>query len=156
MQVSLRRESNVIAKEFWAMFLWFFSISRYDYFKSVLLQTKYFKDNIYCHFTASLFAGTVATSEFPRASVLFLTLSDVIILSSRLLSGGRPEGKVDFIRLSKPRSSNKLVICILSEPRNECIWAGIIGQSRFLKRVVYTPDPQLTHSLGTFSRLWRC
>ncbi|KAG9049921.1 Mitochondrial dicarboxylate transporter [Tulasnella sp. UAMH 9824] len=42
----------------------------YDYFKSMLLRTKYFKDNIYCHFTASLFAGTVATTVCSPADVL--------------------------------------------------------------------------------------
>ena len=32
-----------------------------DVFKSMLLQTDYFKDNLTTHFTASLGAGTVAT-----------------------------------------------------------------------------------------------
>ncbi|KIO30285.1 hypothetical protein M407DRAFT_242219 [Tulasnella calospora MUT 4182] len=45
-------------------------LASYDYFKSMLLQTKYFKDNIYCHFTASLFAGTVATTVCSPADVL--------------------------------------------------------------------------------------
>jgi hypothetical protein len=30
--------------------------SSYDFFKSELLKTKYFEDNIYCHFTASFAA----------------------------------------------------------------------------------------------------
>ncbi|KAG8990164.1 hypothetical protein FRB90_001883 [Tulasnella sp. 427] len=45
-------------------------LASYDYFKSLLLQTPYFKDNIYCHFTASLFAGTVATTVCSPADVL--------------------------------------------------------------------------------------
>ncbi|KAH8103234.1 mitochondrial carrier domain-containing protein, partial [Phellopilus nigrolimitatus] len=32
------------------------------YFKAELLKTPYFNDNIYCHFTASFAAGTVATT----------------------------------------------------------------------------------------------
>jgi len=45
-------------------------LASYDYFKTMLLKTKYFKDNIYCHFTASLFAGTVATTVCSPADVL--------------------------------------------------------------------------------------
>ncbi|KAF8574344.1 dicarboxylic acid transporter [Ramaria rubella] len=37
-------------------------LASYDYFKSELLRTKVFDDNIYCHFTASFAAGTVATT----------------------------------------------------------------------------------------------
>jgi len=45
-------------------------LASYDWFKTVLLQSKYFSDNIYCHFTASLFAGTVATTVCSPADVL--------------------------------------------------------------------------------------
>lgn len=44
--------------------------SRYDYFKAELLKTKYFDDNIYCHFTASFAAGTVATTVCSPADVI--------------------------------------------------------------------------------------
>ena len=46
------------------------SFLRYDYFKSELLKTKYFEDNIYCHFTASFAAGTVATTVCSPADVI--------------------------------------------------------------------------------------
>ena len=42
----------------------------YDYFKAELLKTKYFDDNIYCHFTASFAAGTVATTVCSPADVI--------------------------------------------------------------------------------------
>ncbi|KAG8849342.1 Mitochondrial dicarboxylate transporter [Tulasnella sp. 330] len=45
-------------------------LAAYDWSKSILLKTKYFGDNIYCHFTASLFAGTVATTVCSPADVL--------------------------------------------------------------------------------------
>jgi len=45
-------------------------LASYDYFKSLLLHTQYFSDNIYCHFTASLAAGTVATTVCSPADVL--------------------------------------------------------------------------------------
>ncbi|KAG8928331.1 Mitochondrial dicarboxylate transporter [Tulasnella sp. 418] len=45
-------------------------LASYDYFKAQLLRTKYFKDNIACHFTASLMAGTVATTVCSPADVL--------------------------------------------------------------------------------------
>ncbi|KAG9029423.1 Mitochondrial dicarboxylate transporter [Tulasnella sp. JGI-2019a] len=45
-------------------------LAAYDWSKSFLLKTKYFGDNIYCHFTASLFAGTVATTVCSPADVL--------------------------------------------------------------------------------------
>lgn len=32
------------------------AFSRYDFFKAELLKTRYFEDNIYCHFTASFAA----------------------------------------------------------------------------------------------------
>jgi len=45
-------------------------LASYDFFKSELLKTKYFDDNIYCHFTASFAAGTVATTVCSPADVL--------------------------------------------------------------------------------------
>ncbi|KAI0051573.1 mitochondrial carrier [Auriscalpium vulgare] len=45
-------------------------LASYDYFKAELLKTKYFDDNIYCHFTASFAAGTVATTVCSPADVL--------------------------------------------------------------------------------------
>jgi len=45
-------------------------LASYDFFKAELLKTKYFNDNIYCHFTASFAAGTVATTVCSPADVL--------------------------------------------------------------------------------------
>ncbi|KAF5367281.1 hypothetical protein D9615_010464 [Tricholomella constricta] len=45
-------------------------LASYDFFKSELLKTKYFEDNIFCHFTASFAAGTVATTVCSPADVL--------------------------------------------------------------------------------------
>ncbi|KAJ6482609.1 mitochondrial carrier domain-containing protein [Mycena sanguinolenta] len=45
-------------------------LASYDFFKSELLKTQYFQDNIYCHFTASFAAGTVATTVCSPADVL--------------------------------------------------------------------------------------
>ncbi|OCB92021.1 mitochondrial carrier [Sanghuangporus baumii] len=45
-------------------------LASYDYFKAELLKTKYFEDNIYCHFTASFAAGTVATTVCSPADVI--------------------------------------------------------------------------------------
>ncbi|KZP26810.1 dicarboxylic acid transporter [Athelia psychrophila] len=45
-------------------------LASYDFFKSELLKTAYFDDNIYCHFTASFAAGTVATTVCSPADVL--------------------------------------------------------------------------------------
>ncbi|KAI6015924.1 hypothetical protein PISMIDRAFT_272287 [Pisolithus microcarpus 441] len=45
-------------------------LASYDFFKSQLLKTKYFKDNALCHFTASFAAGTVATTICSPADVL--------------------------------------------------------------------------------------
>jgi len=45
-------------------------LASYDYFKGALLKTKYFDDNIYCHFTASFAAGTIATTVCSPADVL--------------------------------------------------------------------------------------
>ncbi|GLB40910.1 putative mitochondrial carrier (TC 2.A.29) family protein [Lyophyllum shimeji] len=45
-------------------------LASYDFFKSELLKTRYFEDNIYCHFTASFAAGTVATTVCSPADVL--------------------------------------------------------------------------------------
>jgi len=45
-------------------------LASYDYFKSELLKTSYFQDNIYCHFTASFAAGTVATTVCSPADVI--------------------------------------------------------------------------------------
>lgn len=52
---------------------------RYDFFKSELLKTPYFEDNILCHFTASF------------AAVCFLTSS---LLSSKMLMRGMRQGTV--------------------------------------------------------------
>lgn len=45
-------------------------LASYDFFKAELLKTGYFDDNIYCHFTASFGAGTVATTVCSPADVL--------------------------------------------------------------------------------------
>lgn len=45
-------------------------LASYDFFKTELLKTKYFDDNIICHFTASFAAGTVATTVCSPADVL--------------------------------------------------------------------------------------
>ncbi|KIJ59325.1 hypothetical protein HYDPIDRAFT_100901 [Hydnomerulius pinastri MD-312] len=45
-------------------------LASYDFFKSELLKTQYFEDNIACHFTASFAAGTVATTVCSPADVL--------------------------------------------------------------------------------------
>jgi len=45
-------------------------LASYDFFKSELLKTGYFKDNILCHFSASFAAGTVATTVCSPADVL--------------------------------------------------------------------------------------
>jgi len=45
-------------------------LASYDFFKSELLKTAYFEDNMICHVTASLGAGTVATTVCSPADVL--------------------------------------------------------------------------------------
>ncbi|EIW75486.1 mitochondrial carrier [Coniophora puteana RWD-64-598 SS2] len=45
-------------------------LASYDFFKSELLKTPYFSDNMACHFTASLAAGTIATTVCSPADVL--------------------------------------------------------------------------------------
>ncbi|KAI0314422.1 dicarboxylic acid transporter [Amylostereum chailletii] len=45
-------------------------LASYDFFEAELLKTSYFNDNIYCHFTASFAAGTVATTVCSPADVL--------------------------------------------------------------------------------------
>lgn len=45
-------------------------LASYDFFKSELLKTPYFNDNIICHFTASFATGTVATTVCSPADVL--------------------------------------------------------------------------------------
>ncbi|KAI9450585.1 mitochondrial carrier domain-containing protein [Russula earlei] len=45
-------------------------LASYDFAKAELLKTPYFKDDIYCHFTASFVAGTVATTVCSPADVL--------------------------------------------------------------------------------------
>ncbi|KAG6835716.1 hypothetical protein H0H93_015402 [Arthromyces matolae] len=45
-------------------------LASYDFFKEELLHSGYFQDNIYCHFTASFAAGTVATTVCSPADVL--------------------------------------------------------------------------------------
>ncbi|KZS91535.1 dicarboxylic acid transporter [Sistotremastrum niveocremeum HHB9708] len=45
-------------------------LASYDFFKAELLRSGHFNDNIYCHFTASFAAGTVATTVCSPADVL--------------------------------------------------------------------------------------
>jgi len=45
-------------------------LASYDFFKTELLKTSYFEDNMACHVTASLGAGTVATTVCSPADVL--------------------------------------------------------------------------------------
>ncbi|KAJ7922754.1 mitochondrial carrier domain-containing protein [Mycena leptocephala] len=45
-------------------------LASYDFFKAELLKTRYFEDNIMCHFTASFAASTVATTVCSPADVL--------------------------------------------------------------------------------------
>ncbi|KAH7880178.1 uncharacterized protein C8R40DRAFT_1084916 [Lentinula edodes] len=58
----------------------------YDFFKASLLATPYFEDNIYCHFTASFAAGTVATTVCSPADVL----------KSRIMNASGPGSSVRF------------------------------------------------------------
>ncbi|KAF8506239.1 mitochondrial carrier domain-containing protein [Hysterangium stoloniferum] len=46
------------------------AIQEYDFFKAELLRRDICNDNIYCHFTASFAAGTVATTVCSPADVL--------------------------------------------------------------------------------------
>ncbi|EJD07753.1 mitochondrial carrier [Fomitiporia mediterranea MF3/22] len=61
---------GVVPNVFRAVLMNASQLASYDYFKSELLKTKYFKDNIYCHFTASFAAGTVATTVCSPADVI--------------------------------------------------------------------------------------
>lgn len=45
-------------------------LASYDFFKTSLLASGHFQDNIYCHFTASFAAGTIATTVCSPADVL--------------------------------------------------------------------------------------
>lgn len=45
-------------------------LASYDFFKASLIDSGHFQDNIYCHFTASFAAGTVATTVCSPADVL--------------------------------------------------------------------------------------
>ncbi|KAI8973095.1 mitochondrial carrier [Trametes punicea] len=67
-------------------------LASYDFFKATLLNSGYFADNIYCHTTASFFAGTVATTVCSPADVL----------KSRIMSAAGAEGKsaLQMIRTS--------------------------------------------------------
>ena len=59
-------------------------LASYDWFKSELLKTAYFEDNILCHFTASFAAGTVATTVCSPADVIkvcFLVSSFFLVFS---------------------------------------------------------------------------
>ncbi|KAI0794934.1 mitochondrial carrier [Abortiporus biennis] len=58
-------------------------LASYDFFKAELLKTSYFQDNIYCHFTASFAAGTVATTVCSPADVI----------KSRIMSASGNEAK---------------------------------------------------------------
>lgn len=58
-------------------------LASYDWAKAELLKTPYFNDNIYCHFTASFVAGTVATTVCSPADVL----------KSRIMSASGNESK---------------------------------------------------------------
>lgn len=44
-------------------------LASYDFFKAELLQTKYFDDNIYCHFTASFAAVSHDDTDMPRTFI---------------------------------------------------------------------------------------
>ncbi|KAH9913694.1 dicarboxylic acid transporter [Epithele typhae] len=67
-------------------------LASYDFFKSSLLASGYFQDNIYLHTTASFAAGTVATTVCSPADVL----------KSRIMSASGAEGKstMQMIRTS--------------------------------------------------------
>ena len=73
-------------------------LASYDYFKAELLRRDIFGDNVYCHFTASFAAGTVATTVCSPADVI----------KSRVMnaSGGSavsyflPSFRVPFFRFS--------------------------------------------------------
>ncbi|KAJ7900474.1 mitochondrial carrier domain-containing protein [Mycena leptocephala] len=59
---------------------------RYDFFKAELLKTKYFEDNIMCHFTASFAAGTVVTT----------VCSPTDVLKSRIMNASGPGSNSTF------------------------------------------------------------
>jgi len=61
---------GVVPNVFRAVLMNASQLASYDYFKAELLKTRYFDDNIYCHFTASFAAGTVATTVCSPADVL--------------------------------------------------------------------------------------
>ncbi|KAI5117772.1 hypothetical protein M0805_003591 [Coniferiporia weirii] len=61
---------GVVPNVFRAVLMNASQLASYDYFKSELLKTQYFNDNIYCHFTASFAAGTVATTVCSPADVI--------------------------------------------------------------------------------------
>ncbi|KAI0777902.1 dicarboxylic acid transporter [Irpex lacteus] len=67
-------------------------LASYDFFKSELLKSGYFQDNIVLHTTASFAAGTVATTVCSPADVL----------KSRIMSASGAEGKstIELIRRS--------------------------------------------------------
>ncbi|RDX49459.1 dicarboxylic acid transporter [Lentinus brumalis] len=67
-------------------------LASYDFFKSELLKTGYFEDNIYVHTTASFAAGTVATTVCSPADVI----------KSRIMSASGAEGKsaIQMLRTS--------------------------------------------------------
>ncbi|KAJ7581858.1 mitochondrial carrier domain-containing protein [Mycena floridula] len=55
-------------------------LASYDFFKAKLLRTKYFDDNMMCHFTASVATGTVATT----------VCCPVDVLKSRIMNASGP------------------------------------------------------------------
>jgi len=67
-------------------------LASYDFFKSELLKTPYFDDNILCHTTASFAAGTVATTVCSPADVL----------KSRIMnaSGSESKSAIELIKRS--------------------------------------------------------
>ncbi|KAF8507534.1 mitochondrial carrier domain-containing protein [Gautieria morchelliformis] len=71
-------------------------LASYDYFKSELLRHDIFGDNIYCHFSASFAAGTVATTVCSPADVL----------KSRIMNASGP-GSTSTLQVIKKSFANE-------------------------------------------------
>ena len=90
-------------------------LASYDFFKSELLKTKYFEDNIYCHFTASFAAGTVATTVCSPADVLKVRSLPLFPLSLPLSLPPTPRS---FVRSSADENG-------WAEPHHERVGPGL-------------------------------
>jgi len=71
-------------------------LASYDFFKTELLKTSYFEDNMACHVAASLGAGTVATTVCSPADVL----------KSRIMNASGP-GSMSTLQVIKSSMRNE-------------------------------------------------